>query len=177
VSGAAHGNLGINPLSVIAVLTPLIPADVRRLVFRLKRQRGAVVADVMLEPLRRFQAGEGLAKNIAFVELLGRATLNGHPVFPQRHVRFMFAFYVHGLLEAALAQVEEAGLLLAGSARRLKDRELAEALEAFVLMKRAQAGGPPASATTIRTYNRLAEYIGKPPGAWNDGSGPKFTAA
>ncbi len=42
--------------------------------------------------------------------------------------------------------------------------ELAEALEAFVLMKRAQAGGPPASATILRTYNRLAEYIGKPPG-------------
>jgi hypothetical protein len=33
------------------------------------------------------------------------------------------------------------------------------------------------SAATIRTYNRLAEYIGTPPGAWNDGSRPKLTAA
>jgi hypothetical protein len=177
VSGAAHGDLGVNPLSVVAILTPYIPADVRRLVFRLKRRGGPVVADVVLEPLRRFQTSEGLAKNVAFVELLGRASLNGKPVFSRRHVRFMMAHNVHELLEAPLTEVEEAGLLLAAGARRLKDLELAESLEAFVLLKRAQAGGPPVSAATIRAYNRLADYIGTPPGAWNDGSGPKPTAA
>jgi hypothetical protein len=177
VSGAAHGDLGINPLSVVAILTPYIPADVRRLVLRMKRRGGTVVADVVLEPLRRFQSSEGMAKNVDFVEFLGRASLNGKPVFSRRHVRFMMAHYVHELLEAPLAEVEQAGPLLAAAGRRLKDHELAEALDAFVLMKRARAGGPPVSSATVRTYNRLAEYIGRPPGAWNDGSGPKLTAA
>jgi hypothetical protein len=90
--------------------------------------RRATVADAVLEPLRRFQASDGLATNLGFVEFLGRATLNGKPVFSRRHPRFMMAHYVHELLEAALAEVEEAGPLLAAGARRLKDQELAEAL-------------------------------------------------
>jgi hypothetical protein len=89
VSGAAHGDLGVNPLSVVAVLTPYIPADIRRLVFRLNRRGGPVVADVVLEPLRRFQTSDGLAKNLGFVEFLGRATLNGKPVFSRRHLRLL----------------------------------------------------------------------------------------
>lgn len=177
VSGAAYGDLGVNPLSVVAILTPYITTDIRRLVFRLKRRGGTMVADVVLEPLRRFQASDGLAKNLAFVEFLGRATLNGKPVFSRRHVRFMMTHYVHELLEAPLDTVEEAGPLLAAGARRLKDHELAEALEAFVLLKRARAGGAPVSVATIRTYNRLGDYIGTPPGSWNDGSGPRLTPA
>lgn len=177
VSGSAHGNLGVNPLTVIAMLVPYVPADAHRLLFRLKRRGGSVVANVALEPLRRFQAGDGLAKNVAFVEFLGRASLNGQPVFSARHVRFMFAMYVHELLDATLADVEAGGLLLSAAARRLKDRGLTEALEAFVLIKRSREGGPSVSTATIRAYNRLATYLAAPPGPWNDGSGPKLAAA
>jgi hypothetical protein len=176
ISGSVHGNLGVNPITVIAFLAPSIPVDVRRFVFRLMRRDGTVVLKVALSPLRRFQAGEGLAKNAAFIEFLGRATLNGRVVFSRRHVRFMLAFYVHELLEATIAEVEAGGPLLAATARRLKDRELADALDAFLLMKRAREGGPPASKATVLTFKRLATYLAAPPGPWNDGSGPRFAA-
>jgi hypothetical protein len=108
VSGAARGTHRTNPLSVIAIIAPRLPSDVRRLVFRLKRRGGTVVADVIVEPLRRFETSDGLAKNVAFVEFLARATLNGRPVFSRRHVRFMLARYVHERLEAPVAEVGDA---------------------------------------------------------------------
>jgi hypothetical protein len=177
VSGAAHGNLGINPLSVIAVLTPYVAPDTRRLIFRLKRSTGTLVADVVLDPLRRSQTEEGLAKDVAFVEFLGRATINGQAVFSRRHARFALTYYLNPFLHAPLMEAEEAGRLLAAAARHLKDRELAEAFDAFIVMKKAQEGGSPAPPGVRRTFERLAEYISKPPGPWNDGSGPKLAAA
>ena len=177
VSGAAYGTLGINPLSVTAIIAPHLPSDVRRVVLRLKGPGGTVVADVIVEPLRRFQASEGLAKNVAFVEFLGHATLNGRPVFSRRHVRFMLARYVHERLEAPTPEVDEASRLLSAGARRLHDSELAEACEAWVVLRRAQDGGLAAPVGAVRNFKRLADYIGTPPGPWNDGSGPHLSRA
>ncbi len=177
VSGTAHGTLGINPLSVTAIITPHLPPGARRLVFRLKRRGGTVVADVIVDPLRRFQTSEGLAKDVAFVEFLGRATVNGRPVFSRRHVRFTMARYVHERLEAPAAEVEEASRILAAGARHLDDAELAAACEAWVILRRAQADGPPASARAVRNFRRLVDYLGTPPGPWNDGTGSQLAMA
>lgn len=171
ISGAAHGNLGINPLTVIAIVTPHVPSDVKRLVLRLKRRAGTVVAVVALEPLRRFQGGEGLAKQAGFVEFLGRATINGRVVFSPRHVRFMMARFVYDLRDGSLPEIETAGRTLVATARRLKDRDLADALDAFVLVLRAREDGLGVSERTRQTFQRIATYIGTPPGPWNDGSG------
>jgi hypothetical protein len=177
VSGAAHGDLGINPLQVVTILAPSIPNEIRRVTVRLRRRGGTVLADVPLEPLRRFLQGDGLAKQIAFVEFLGRTTINGRLVFSQRHVRFMMATLVHGLLDAPLSEVEAVAPLMSVVARRLKDRDLAEALDAFVPMKQARLKGSPVSQATIKAYNRLATYVGTPPGPWNTGSGSSLAAA
>lgn len=83
---------------MIAIIAGQLPPEAQRLVLRLKRRTGTVVANVVLDPLRRFQSSDGLTKDLAFAEFLGRATLNGRPVLPQRHVRFMLATFVSGLL-------------------------------------------------------------------------------
>jgi len=172
VSGAALGALAVNPLSVIASLSSVVPATVRRLTLRLRRRDGPVVADVVLEPLRRSQGLEdGLAKDVAFIEFLGRATLNGRRVLSQRHVRFLIAYNCVPVLGSPLGRAEPALGVLAAAARRLKDQDLAEALDAALAMKRAQEGGPPAPPHVRRTFERLATYVGTPPGPWNDGSG------
>jgi hypothetical protein len=176
VSGSAHAALALNPLSVIAMLAPHMPAEVRRLVFRLKRSRDNLIADVTLEPLRRYQASDGVEQDVAFVEFLGRATINGRVVFSSRHVRYLLTFYLGQHLEDRLAAAEPIGRLLAATARRLRDAELAESFDAFVALKKAQEGGPPAPPGAKAIFDRLAGYL-KPPGPWNDGSGTNLIAA
>ena len=75
ISGAAHGSLGINPLSIAAIVTPYLPPQVTLLVARLKRRDATVIPDIAIDPLRRFQDSDGLPKQAAFVECLARATL------------------------------------------------------------------------------------------------------
>jgi len=177
VSAVAYGERSLNPLSLAAIIAGQVPPDAQRLVLRLKRRTGAVVANVALEPLRRFQSDEGLAKDLAFVEFLGRSTLNGRQVFSQRHVRFMVATFVHGLLESPHEQVERSAPMLEATARRLHDRQLLEAVSAFVVMKRAQEGGAPAPLAAKAAFLRLSTFLAKPPGPWNDGSGPTSASA
>lgn len=162
---------------MIAIIAGQLPPEAQRLVLRLKRRTGTVVANVVLDPLRRFQSSDGLTKDLAFAEFLGRATLNGRPVLPQRHVRFMLATFVSGLLEAPLDEIEASVPQIEAAARRMRDQQLAEAVSAVVVMKRVQSGGPPVPLSARSAYLRLATYLAKPPGPWNDGSGPKATPA
>jgi hypothetical protein len=172
ISGSTLGmGSAVNPLTVIAALSPHLPPETNRVALHLKRQQGTVVADVVLEPLRRSHMQDGVAKDAAFIEFMGRAKLNGRPVLPPRHVRFLMAYHAVPLLNMPLSELEERIGHLAAAARHLNDRDLAAALQATVVMKRAQEGGPPAPAALRRVYERLADYVRRPPGSWNDGSG------
>jgi hypothetical protein len=171
VSGAAMGQLSVNPLSVIASLAPIIPVAVRRVTFRVKGADGTTAADAAIDPLRRAQAGTGLAKDAAYLEFFARARLNGREVMGRKHLRFLAARHFVPLINAPLSDFEPAVELLAATARRLKDRELAEAFDAALVMRRAQEGGPPAPARARANYERLVSYASTPPGPWNPGSG------
>lgn len=177
ISGSTHGALTVNPLTVVAALGPSIPGGVRRLILRVRRKDGPVAVDVPMESLRRYQRGEGFAKDVAFVEFMGRTTINGRVVFSARHVRFLLTTYMGRYFEAPLEEAQAAGALLAVTARRLKEAELAEGFDAFQAMKRAQSGGPPAPAHLRSSFERLAKNIERPPGPWNDGSGSRPAAA
>lgn len=61
--------------------------------------------------------------------------------------------------------------LLVATARRLKDRELAEALDAALVMKRAKEGGTSVPAHVRANFERLASYVSTAPGPWDGGSG------
>lgn len=98
-------------------------------------------------------------------------TLNGRVVLPSRHIRFLAAYHAVPLLNGSLEDVEKGIPHLAAAARRLRERDLAAALEAAIVMKRAQEGGPPAPAGLRQIFERLADYVSTPPGPWNDGSG------
>ncbi len=171
LSAEAYASASLNPLSVIASIVGQVPADTRRLVLRLRRRSGPVVADVVVEPLRRAQAAEGLAKELAHIEFLARATINGRPVFPRRHVRFMLATFVHRMLDAPVDEVYASVELLEATARRMRDPDLVEAVRAFGVMRRAQIENRPVPASVRTAFLRIATYIGTPPGPWNDGSG------
>lgn len=171
LSAEAFAGASLNPLSVIATIVGQIPVEARRAVLRLRRRNGSVIADVALEPLRRAQASDGLAQELAYVEFLGRASLNGRPVFPQRHSRFMLATFVHRMLNAPLEEVDAAVALLDATARHLRDNELAAAVWAFGVMRRSQDEGLPPPASARDAFLKLATYL-SPPGPWNDGSGP-----
>lgn len=171
VSGTTIGNLSVKPLTVIASLSPSIPEVIRRLTLRVKGANGTVVADVAMEPLRRWRATTGIAKEAAYLEFVGRATLNGRAVMGSKHVRFLAAYYFSPLLHVPLSEAEDAIELLGATARRLKDRELAEAFDAALMMKRAQASGGSVPAIVKTRFERLGTYVAKSPGPWDGGSG------
>ena len=54
-------------MSKVSIVGGQIPESIPRLVLRLKRRSGSLIADVVLEPIRRFQSSEGLAREAAFV--------------------------------------------------------------------------------------------------------------
>jgi len=172
IHGTAMGSVSARPLSVIATISPYVPREFRRLRLHLKGRDATLVTDVSLGLLRRFLSGEGLAKETAFVEFLARASINGRVVFPRRHSRFMLATFAHRHLERPLAAAGGDLRTLVAVAQRLGDEELTESLTAFIAAKRAREGGPPAPRAARRAVERLATYLGTPPGPWNDGSPP-----
>lgn len=157
-------------------MTPLAVGDRARpersrVTFRVKGARGTVVADVALDPLRRAQNATGLAKDAAYFEFIGRATLNGRAVMGRKHLRFLAAYHFASLIDVPLIEAEPSIELLAATARRLKDRELAEALDAALVMKRAKEAGTSVPAHVRANFERLASYVSTAPGPWDGGSG------
>jgi hypothetical protein len=172
VSARALASVSVRPLSVIAIMVPFLPDEFTSLRLHLKRQDATLAVEAPLRPFREFNASQGAAKESAFVELLARTVINGRRVLSDRHVRFLTVVQAHGYLDSALGAAEAPLLGLVALARRLKDRDLAASLQAFVAAKRAREGGPALSHTDRIALKRLATYIETPPGPVNDG-GPQ----
>jgi len=170
VSGTALASAAVRPLTVIATIAPHLPPEIRSVRFHLKRRDATLRVEAALGPLRRFQSGDGIAKETAFVEFLARSTINERPVFSRRHARFVAATFAYRYIDVPLAAAEADLQEVLAAARRLGDSDLAESLAAFLVAKRAREGGPAAPRAARRAIERLAKYVGTPPGPWDDGS-------
>lgn len=170
IAGTAMASVSLRPLSIFASIVSYLPPELSAARLRLKRTTGSITAEVELEPLRRFLTAEGIQKDIAFLEFLAGATIDNRPVFPRAHTRFMAATLAHRHLETPLAAARNDLGELAAFARRTRDIGLAESLDAFIAMRAANEGGPPAGPLVRRRLARLVTYGTTPPGAWNDGS-------
>ena len=160
----------LRPLTVIASLLPYLPEEVSRVRLRMKRGNRWVLCEVPLDPMRRWSAGEDLAKEAAYVEAMFKSTIGGRPVATANHVRKFVAFRAAERLSVPLSEAQHDFDALGELARRVRDQELRESLEALLVMKRAQEGGPPAQLSDRKKFDRLAHYLRLNPGQLRDGS-------
>jgi hypothetical protein len=170
VNGQAHRAASVSPLSVVASLEPYMPTDIHTLHLRLLRKGATLFTKAPLQPLRRFRSGQGIAKEVSLVEFFAKTTINGRPVISHQHTRFLAAVYAHRYIDVPYSEAAADLRLLVTLARRLDDSELVSCMLAFVEAKSAREGGPPAPKAAKAHLARLAGYLAKPPGPWNDGS-------
>jgi len=167
-SGTAQPFAVVRPLSVVALIASSVTADITEVRLRLRRADAHLRVVAPLAPLRRFLASDGVEKEAAVVEFLAKARINGSPVFSQRHSRFMTAVFASRAMESSGSPVPAIETLVV-LAERLGDRELLEAVRAFLVAARAREGGRPITSAESAAIRRLAAYV-SPPGPWWDGS-------
>jgi hypothetical protein len=169
LSGTAL-SASLKPLTVIAALLPYLPEDLADIRLRMKRRNRWVACEVPLDPLRRWGSAEGLQKEAVFVEAMFKAKIGGRPVATPHHVRKFAAFHAGERLSIPLDDFRREIGYLVELARRVRDQELRDSLEALLTIKRAGEGGPAAQPDDRKRLDRLADYLRLQPGPFRDGS-------
>jgi hypothetical protein len=173
--GRAAGEVPPTPLILIAFLEPHLPPDVTTVRLAIEgRQGGRLTARGPLSPFRR-EPAEGAGRDAAVVETLAKWKVNGRPVASQAWVRRWAAICAAQLADADLDVAEPRLHAMAAAATRIGDRELREALDAFLAIKRARTTGASAPAIARQRNLRLVGWLQSPAQDLNDGSNRSTT--
>jgi hypothetical protein len=169
LAGTPAGSARVRPMTVVAMLGPILPEGIRLIRVSVKGPSGTVRAESGSAPLRRFQEASPDVKEVAFLEFGAKATLNGRALLGRDHVRKAAAVYFGRAMPSGY--VANADLLeaLLDVARRVGDAQLHESMTSAVENLRAREGLTTRGPISRRAIERLAEWLSLAPAPIRNG--------